>query len=72
MNKEVGLRCECPDDVRDVRVNVSQYSLQELKALNHAANACPGDHDLARYKRADGTVATLCSCCYLSSDVRLP
>lgn len=65
------LRCECSDDARRNPNPAHMYEEEELKAYRHPPNECPGDYGLARYRRPDGTVKTLCSCCNRTGDVLL-
>ena len=64
-------KCQCTADSRDNPNPAYMYEREERKARRHAPGECPGDYGMARYCRADGSIAWLCSCCNLSSDKRL-
>jgi hypothetical protein len=64
------MRCECEWDSRDNVNDPDLYLPQERKAMYHAPGECPGDYNLQKYLR-DGKEVMLCSCCNISSDIRV-
>lgn len=66
-------RCQCPEKAeRSILAETLRlgYEPEEEKARQHEPYECPGDYQLAQYRRGD-EVLWLCSCCTFFGDERL-
>lgn len=67
--QEPAIRCECDKNSMDNPNPKSNYEPKEYKAMRHLPGKCPGDYELRRYRRPDGTIKVFCSCCHRFGDV---
>lgn len=62
--------CECLEETFVEPSRLYQYDAEtERPFVNHAPGKCKCTNGLKRYKREDGSIRILCSCCCLVDDV---
>ena len=63
------MKCECADTGRMPEGMLYAYdSVTERPFANHAPGECKCTNELQRYRRANGEIKGLCSCCHRFSD----
>ena len=63
-------RCECPEKSTNAAGLMGfHYEPEEVKAIEHQPNECPGDYGVRQWSRG-GKIMWLCSCCcYLGDEL---
>jgi hypothetical protein len=62
-------KCECDNEGVLDPASADWYDAElELPYVNHAPGECQCANGLAQYRRSDGSVRWLCSCCHTFGD----
>lgn len=63
--------CECSEESQVPKSHEFMYEPEEYLGMNHKPGRCKGTYKLTQYRRPDGDILWLCSCCVLSGDVAI-